>query len=310
MTSNDHWAGTEKSVATLIDATEEMQSPLKTLVAKTGADPNTPIAPDRAAPDVLLRAQVQKVASRVAAFDGAVAEGTSERNGRGPKQADILIDLAQSAELFHAPDGISFADLVINRHRETWPIRGSGFRRWLVHRFFETTQSAPNSQALQSALNVIEAKPHFDAPERMVNIRVGGLDGRLYLDLGDMAWRAVEIDAAGWRVIKTPPVRFRRAAGMQPLPVPETRGSIETLRSFLNVQSDADFVLVVAWVLAALRKRPLPRLGSSGRARIGQVNLCCHPAVADRSKHSALTRSATRGSGSVYRSHQRSCAGV
>jgi hypothetical protein len=40
---------------------------------------------------------------------------------------------------------------------------------------------------------VIEAKAHFDAPERQVHIRVGGLDGRLYLDLGDETWRAVEI---------------------------------------------------------------------------------------------------------------------
>ncbi len=53
------------------------------------------------------------------------------------------------------------------------------------------------------------------------------------------AWRAVEIDATGWRVIDKPPVRFRRAAGMQPLPMPVPGGSIETLRSFLNVQSDA-----------------------------------------------------------------------
>ena len=45
-------------------------------------------------------------------------------------------------------------------------------------------------EALRSALNVIEAKAHFDAPERQVHIRVGGLDGRLYLDLGDETWRA------------------------------------------------------------------------------------------------------------------------
>ena len=77
-----------------------------------------------------------------------------------------------------------------------------------------------------------------------------GLDDRLYLDLGDATWRAVEIDATGWRVIDNPPVRFRRAAGMQPLPVPVAGGSIEVLRSFLNVQSDNDFVLVVAWALA------------------------------------------------------------
>ncbi len=49
-------------------------------------------------------------------------------------------------------------------------------------------------------------------------------------------WRAVEIDATGWRVIDNPPVRFRRASGMKPLPIPAPGGSIETLRSFLNVQ--------------------------------------------------------------------------
>ena len=55
----------------------------------------------------------------------------------------------------------------------------------------------------------------------------------------------MEIDATGWRVIDEPPVRFRRAAGMQPLAVPIPGGSIETLRAFLNVQSDQEFVLVV-----------------------------------------------------------------
>ena len=81
----------------------------------------------------------------------------------------------------------------------------------------------------------------------------------------DESWRAVEIDANGWRVVDNPPVRFRRASGMKPLPVPEEGGSIETLRSFLNVQSDADFVLVVAWALAALRDRgPYPIMVLSG----------------------------------------------
>ena len=102
---------------------------------------------------------------------------------------------------------------------------------------------------------MVEAKAHFDAPERPVYIRVGGIDGSLYLDLGDETWRAIEITTTGWRVVENPPVRFRRAAGMQPLPVPAPGGSAETLRSFLNVQSDTDFVLVVAWALAVLRNR-------------------------------------------------------
>jgi hypothetical protein len=200
----------------------------------------------------------------VTALDEAIAEENGDMGRRGPTQADILIKLAQSAELFHAPDGTGFADLDINGHRETWAIRGKAFRRWLARRFFEATQGAPCSEAMQSVLNVIEARAHFDAPERIVHIRVGGLDGRLYLDLCDTTWRAVEIDTNGWRVIDRPPVRFRRAAGMKPLPIPVAGGSVETLQSFLNVQS-TDFLLAVAFVLAALRPRgPYPVIVLSG----------------------------------------------
>jgi len=185
--------------------------------------------------------------------------------GRGPTQADILINLAQTAGLFHTPDGTCYADLNIKGHRETWPIRSKGFRYWLAGKFFETTKGAPSSEALQSALNLIEAKAHFDAPEHMIHIRVGELNGRLYLDLCDEKWRAVEVDTSGWRVIDNPPVRFRRAAGMLPLPMPVPGGSINTFRLLLNIQSDNDFVLVVAWVLAAFRNRgPYPVLVLSG----------------------------------------------
>jgi hypothetical protein len=40
---------------------------------------------------------------------------------------------------------------------------------------------------------------------------------------------------------------------MLPLPDPERGGSVQILWSFLNLSSWNDFVLVVAWLLAALR---------------------------------------------------------
>jgi hypothetical protein len=263
-------------IADAIDAAEEIRDPLDGLVEKTTTDPGAPFMPD--ALEALcalkkdnrstfetLRSRLKEAGCRVTVLDDAIADENGDVDGRGPKQADILIALAQPAELFHAPDDTGFADLEVNGHRETWPIRGKGFRRWLVRRFFEETGGAPNSEALQSALNVIEAKAHYEAPERVVHVRVGGLDGRLYLDLGDEFWRAVEIDATGWRVIDRPPVRFRRSSGMKAMPIPVRGGSVETLRSFLNVQSDADFVLVVAWALACLRDRgPYPVLVLSG----------------------------------------------
>jgi len=274
--NDDQQAVADSFIADAIDAAEDIRDPLEGLVEKTAADPGAPFEPgvlerlaalkkdDRAAFEA-LRAQLKRAGCRVTALDEAIAEESGDTGGRGPTQADILIDLAKTAELFHTPDSTGYADLDINGHRETWPIRARGFRRWLARRFFEATQGAPSSEALQSALNLIEAKAHFDAPERIVHIRVGGLHGRLYLDLGDATWRAMEIDATGWRVIDDPPVRFRRAAGMKPLPMPVKGGSVETLRSFLNVQTDADFVLVVAWALAVLRNRgPYPVIVLSG----------------------------------------------
>ncbi|MCK1407115.1 hypothetical protein IVB48_17430 [Bradyrhizobium sp. 76] len=253
-----------------IAAAEEVRNPSGRLIEQTISDSAAPLTSEMVAafpPEDEFDVQVatRKGAVRVGtALERTIAKENVTAVARRT-QANILLELAQSAKLFHAPDGTGFADLDINRHRETWPIRSRGFRRWLTRRFFEQEAGAPSSEALKSALNLIEAKADFDAPERHVHIRVGELEGKLYLDLGDEAWRAVEIDSAGWRVIDNPPVRFRRSAGMLPLALPVTGGSIKDLRSFLNVDSETDFVLVVAWALACLRNcGPYPVLALAG----------------------------------------------
>jgi hypothetical protein len=266
----------EEAVAIAIDGAEEIGDPLDGLVERTAADPGAPFAPealeelailrakDRAAFET-LRAQLKGAGCRVTELDKLLANESDDGEGNAPKQADVLIALAANADLFHTADGTGYADLEINGHRETWPIRNKGFRRWLLRCFFEETGKAPNSEALHAAVNVLEAKAHFDGPERTVFIRVGSHGGKLYLDLGDETWRAVEIDEAGWRLIDNPPVRFRRAAGVKSLPTPVPGGSIDELRSFLNVQSDSHFVLAVSWMLAVLRPRgPYPVLVLSG----------------------------------------------
>jgi hypothetical protein len=264
-----------------VEPAEDIPDPLNELLKKLAADPSAAFSPeilkrlaalkkdDRPAFES-LRSKLKKFC-RVAEIDDAIDMENGDVGGRGSTPASILIDLGSSAALFRAPDGTGFADLDISGHRETWPIRSKGFRRWLARGFFEKTGGAPSSEAFQSALSVIEARAQFDAPERVVHVRVGGLNGKLYLDLGDEKWRAVETDDLGWRVIENPPVRFRRPAGMKLLPPPAAGGSIRSLRSFLNVQSDADFVLVVSWALAVLRERgpypPLVLAGEQGSAK-------------------------------------------
>ena len=161
----DHERNTaEETITKTIDGAEEVCDPLEGLVEKTRLDPGAPFTPevlerlvtlkkdDRAAFEK-LRAQL-KSGCRVTALDKALAEERGDPGGREPTQTDTLIDLARAAELFHTADGIGFVDLDVNGHRETWSILSKGFRLWLARRFFEETDGAPNSEALQSALNV------------------------------------------------------------------------------------------------------------------------------------------------------------
>jgi hypothetical protein len=180
----------------------------------------------------------------------------------------MLIDFAGTGltgELFHTATGTAFADVAINDRRETWPIHSNRLRAWLRRCHYEATGTALDAAAIRSTLDLLEARALFDAPEREVHIRIAEHAGQIYLDLADDRWRAVEIGPDGWRVIGSPPVRFRRSAGMLPIPAPERGGSVEALASFLNLSSRNEFVLIVAWLLAALRfGGPYPLLAISG----------------------------------------------
>jgi hypothetical protein len=82
----------------------------------------------------------------------------------------------------------------------------------LRRRHYEATGEAASPAAIRSALDLLEARAQFDGPERAVHIRTAECAGRIYLDLADEHWRAVEIGPDAWRVVGSPPVRFRRPA--------------------------------------------------------------------------------------------------
>jgi hypothetical protein len=75
-------------------------------------------------------------------------------------------------------------------------------------------------------------------------------------------------------------VKFRRAKGMLPLPVPEHGGQLAELRPFVNVQTAGEWILLTAWLVAALRPTgPYATLvvhGEQGSAKssVTRVLLC------------------------------------
>ena len=199
------------------------------------------------------------------------ANEPAEAEERKPTQAELLVRCADGAELFHTPEGDAYAKVRVADHSETHLVRSKGFRRWLVRGFYEQFERPPGAQALQDALGLLEARAHFDGLEREVYVRVAEHSGSIYVDLANGRWEAVEINAEGWRVVSDPPVHFRRARGMLPLPVPKRGGSVEELRQFVNVTDEVGWRLMVAWLVQALRPTgPYPVLllqGEQGSAK-------------------------------------------
>jgi hypothetical protein len=55
----------------------------------------------------------------------------------GEKQADALIRLAMAkAKFWHSTDSTAFADIRVEKHRETWPVRSRKFKLWLAGQYY------------------------------------------------------------------------------------------------------------------------------------------------------------------------------
>ena len=222
--------------------------------------------------------EVRRIANSISRYDsqdspredpGNSAQDSArpKPGGEGHSQASLLVALADSARLFHTPAGDGYGAVPVNGHFENWLLRSKGFRSWLVRGFYQRHDRPPGSQALQDALNVLEAKARYDGSELPDFTRTAELNGAIYLDLCNPDWEAIEITEMGWRLVSDPPVRFRRSKGMLALPRPILDGLITELRPYINATDHKTWILIVAWLVAAMRPvGPYPLLILQGEA--------------------------------------------
>lgn len=211
--------------------------------------------------------EVHGIARNVAKYEPAQ---NGEKDKRRLTVATQLLELAKDIELFHTPDRMPYVVIKQGGHTEVWPLESRTVKDYLARCYYGKTGSAPSSQAIQNAFNVLRGHALFEGLEKPVYTRIAECDGKIYLDLCNFDWSVVEITTQGWQVIQSSPIYFVRSRGMTSLPAPQASGDVYALRDLLNVAS-ADWSLLLGWLIGALMPSgPYPVLvltGEQGSAK-------------------------------------------
>lgn len=188
-----------------------------------------------------------------------------------PGSAMLQLLRSAGARPFRTASGEAFIAFRRGNHRETWSLRDPYARSWLMTLYFDSYGALARPDAVRDALAQLNALAMIQEKPTPVGLRVAEHTGSIFIDLGDSTWAAIKISPDGWQEVAEPPVMFRRASGMLPLPSPQRGGTVDLLRPFINLESTDDFKLVVGWLLGALHPRgPYPVLvltGEQGTAK-------------------------------------------
>jgi hypothetical protein len=76
----------------------------------------------------------------------------------------MFIDIVQPQDLFHTGIGTAFADIMIDGHRETWPIGSKRFRSFLRRSYYQGDGGGRERSGIRSALDLLKARAQFDGP--------------------------------------------------------------------------------------------------------------------------------------------------
>jgi len=189
--------------------------------------------------------------------------------------SQALIKLTEDFMFFHSPDGKTYASVPINSHREIHSIRSKLFSHLLQGRYYKKYKKGLNRNALEDVVSVLESKAMFEGDQYDVHVRVAESVGHIYVDLGNKLWEIADVTSSGWEITQDTPVKFIRPKGMLEFPMPIKGGSIEDLRSFINLPNEESWVLLVSYLLFSLTsKGPFPILIVQGEQGAAKSTFC------------------------------------
>jgi hypothetical protein len=195
--------------------------------------------------------------------------------GKGPSQAQQLMAMAEDTyRLIRSDDGRAYAVPRLGPQIAV-PLAsrsGNSVRARLAASLHRQTGKVASASALADCITVLDGEASELDP-RPVWLRVGQHADTVVVDMGTETGQCITITPHGWAIETDSPVIFRRSELTHPLVSPERGGTLDALRTLINLPEE-DYRLAVAWVVAAyLTGIPHPILLVQGEQGTAKSNL-------------------------------------
>jgi hypothetical protein len=209
-------------------------------------------------------------------FDSIKKRAESDENfddESKPSIAKKIVDLVlkQKPEFLHNDLDVPFVSITVDDHIEVHSMRSQRFRNWIVQQYWKDIKKPPKSEHVKQAIDLMSSLALFEGETISLSNRVAQKDNTFWYDLCDKQWRAIQIGSAGWKLIDSPPILFRRYKHQKTQVVPETEGSVSDIMKYVNIADRRQQLLLQVYLVTALIPNiphPIPVLyGSQGSAK-------------------------------------------
>ena len=175
---------------------------------------------------------------------------TNQKPKKKKSQDQKLIEIATQNKYYYDKLGKCYAK--ISGIDKLVDIDSGEFGGWLSNEYYANHQELPNFSKLKTLTLFLRHHAKQTGSLVAVHTRVAHEDDIIWIDLADKANHAVKVTASGWEVIANPPVYFKTFSHMRALPVPAKDGNLAEVLPFLNISSEEDTALLMAWLVVSL----------------------------------------------------------
>jgi hypothetical protein len=169
--------------------------------------------------------------------------------------AEVLVDLiSDNSNLFFKDQYEAPHARIHNGNRiENIRVESGKFKRHLIRLYYGSENRVANTEAVSSAVQLLQAKAEYEGQTYPLSIRVASYNGSFFYDLTNPKWECIEITKQGWRLVDNTPVplftRFNQTAQVQPSRHYEP-DIFDRFMSLTNVKNEDDKKLVKVYIVS------------------------------------------------------------